>query len=79
MSFGVTLLGLSGLITVWAGISALVGALIALVIAALGVAFHNSLFGRLRRTEASSEVKNRDLEGATGLVVLGMATGRGAR
>ena len=50
--------------------------MIALVVGALGVAFHNSLFGWLRRTEASSEVKNRDLEGATGLVVLGMPGGR---
>lgn len=76
LSFGATLFGLAGLITVWAGVRPLLGVLVALVLAALGVAFHNSLFGWLRRTEASSEVKNRDLEGATGLVVLGMPAGR---
>ncbi len=76
LSFGATLFGLSGLITTWVDLSALAGVAIALLVAALGVAFHNSLFGWLRRTEASSEVRKRDLEGATGLVVLGMPAGR---
>jgi len=76
LSFGATLFGLSGLATTWVGLPALAGVVIALVVGALGVAFHNSLFGWLRRTEASSDVKNRDLEGATGLVVLGMPGGR---
>lgn len=76
LSFGATLFGLSGLITVWVGVPSLVGVLIALVFAALGVAFHNSLFGWLRRTEASSEVKNQDLVGATGLVVLAVSAVR---
>ena len=43
---------------------------------ALGLAFHNSLFGWLRRTEASSGVKNRDLVGASGLVVLAVSSQR---
>ena len=76
LSFAATLFGLSGLTTVWTGVSPPAGVVTAVVVAALGVAFHNSLFGWLRRTEASSEVRNRDLEGATGLVVLGTSARR---
>ena len=76
LSFAATLFGLSGLTTVWAGVSPPAGVVTAVVVAALGVAFHNSLFGWLHRTEASSEVRNRDLEGATGLVVLGTSARR---
>lgn len=76
LSFAATLFGLSGLISVWAGVSGPVGIVIAILVGAAGLAFHNSLFGWLRRTEASSEVKNRDLEGASGLVVLGISAGR---
>lgn len=76
LSFAATLFGLSGLIAVWAGASAPVGVVIAILVAALGLAFHNSLFAWLRRTEASSDVRNQDLVGATGLVVLGVSARR---
>ena len=76
VSFAATVFGLSGLITVWMGVSPLPGVLIALGVGVLALAFHNALFGWLRRTEASSEVTNRDLEGATGVVVLGVSAKR---
>lgn len=76
LSFAATLFGLSGLITVWVGVSGLAGVAVAIVVAVLAVVFHNSLFGWLRRTEGSSQIENRDLEGARGLVVLGVSAGR---
>lgn len=76
LSFAATLFGLFGLTTVWVGLPLPVGIVTAVVMGALGLAFHNYLFGWLRRTGASSEVKNRDLEGASGLVVLRVSSGR---
>ena len=76
VAFAATIFGLSGLITVWVGLSPLPGVLISAGVGVLGAAFHNALFGWLRRTEASSEVTDRDLEGATGLVVLGVSAKR---
>ena len=74
VSFGAAFLGLAGLVTVWAGLSALPGVLIAAGVGVLGASFHNALFGWLRRTEASSEVTNRDLEGSAAVVVLEVST-----
>ena len=76
VSFAATLFGLAGLITVWAGTPPLAGILVALAVGVLAVVFHNALFGWLRGTEASSELTKRDLEGATGLVVLGVSSRR---
>ena len=74
VSFGAAFFGLAGLVTVWVGLSALSGGLIAAGVGVLGASFHNALFGWLRRTEASSEVTNADLEGSTAVVVLGVST-----
>ena len=76
VAFGATFFGLFGLFTVWVGLSSLPGVLISAGVGVLGAAFHNALFGWLRRTEASSEVTNQDLEGATGLVVLPVSSER---
>lgn len=76
LAFGVTFFGLAGLITVWVGLSSLPGVLISAGVGVLGASFNNALFGWLRRTEASSELTNRDLEGATGVVVLEISTRR---
>ena len=70
VSFGAAFFGLAGLVTVWIGLSTLPGVLIALGVGVLGASFHNALFGWLRRTEASSEMTNRDLLGSTAVVVL---------
>ena len=75
-SFGATLFGLAGLITVWVGLSPVAGILVAALVAASAVVFHNSLFGWLRSTEASSELTKGDLKGATGVVVLGVSARR---
>lgn len=74
VSFGAVFFGLAGLITVWVGLSALPGVLIAAGVGVLGGSFHNALFGWLRRTEASSEVTNRDLVGSGAMVVLEVST-----
>ncbi|MCE2525959.1 MAG: DUF1449 family protein [Actinomycetia bacterium] len=74
VSFGAVFFGLSGLITVWVGLSALPGVLVAAGVGVLGASFHNALFGWLRRTEASSEVTNQDLVGSRALVVLEVST-----
>lgn len=76
LSFGATFFGLGGLAILWAGLSSLPGVLIAAGVGVLGASAHNALFGWLRRSEASSEVTNRDLEGATGSVVLAVSTKR---
>lgn len=76
VSFAAALFGLAGLITVWTGTPPLAGILVALVVGVLAVVFHNALFVWLRSTEASSELTKRDLEGATGLVVLGVSSRR---
>ena len=74
VSFGAAFFGLAGLITIWAGLAAVPGVLVSVGIGVLGASFHNALFGWLRRTEASSEVGNRDLVGSTALVVLEIST-----
>ena len=76
VAFAATVFGLSGLITVWVGASPLPGMLISVGMGVLGATFHNTLFAWLRRTEASSEVTDQDLEGAKGLVVLGVSAER---
>lgn len=76
VGFAATLFGLAGLVTVWVGVPALPGTLTAVAVGILAVFLHNGLFGWLRSTEASSGVTNLDLEGATGLVVLGVSAKR---
>lgn len=76
VSFGATLFGLAGLITGWVGVPPVVGILVAIAVGVLAVVFHNALFGWLRSTEGSSQLTRRDLEGATGLVVLGVSSKR---
>lgn len=74
ISFGAVFFGLAGLITVWTGLAAIPGLLIAVGFGVLGASFHNALFGWLRRSEASSEVTKIDLVGANAIVVLEVST-----
>ncbi len=76
LAFAATVFGLAGVITVWAGASPFPGVSISVAMGVLGATFHNAFFSWLRRTEASSEVTNQDLQGANGLVVLGVSAKR---
>lgn len=71
VSFGAVFFGIAGVAATWLEVAPVPRMLISVGAGALAMAFHNALFGWLRRTSASSEITGRDLTGVTGVVVLG--------
>ena len=70
VAFVLTFFGAGGLVSGWLGAN-VVGAVLTAVVVSVGAGVLNSAtFAWLRRTEASSEVSDRDIEGLIGRVVV---------
>lgn len=70
LAFVATFFGATGLVSGWLGTGVLPALIAALVVGVLAGALNSAVFSWLRRTEASSEVSDREIEGTIARVSL---------
>ncbi len=79
LAFVLAFFGATGLVSRWAGSGVMTALGLALVVGALAGALNGTVFAWLRRTEVSSEVTNKDLEGTIARVALPVSARRRGR
>ena len=79
LAFVATFFGATGLISEWLGTSAVFTLLMAVVVGVLAGALNSAAFAYLRRSEASSDVSDREIEGSIARVSLPMSNERRGR
>ena len=73
LAFVATFFGATGLVSEWLGTPAVFALLLAVVVGVLAGALNSAAFAYLRRSEASSDVSDRELEGSIARVSLPMS------
>ncbi len=73
LAFVATFFGAAGLVSEWIGTGAIMALVVALVVGVLAGALNSATFAYLRRSEASSDVSDRELEGSIARVSLPMS------
>ena len=79
LAFVATFFGATGLVSEWLGTGAVFTLLLAVVVGVLAGALNSAAFTYLRRSEASSDVPDRDIEGSIARVSLPMTSERRGR
>ena len=73
LAFVATFFGATGLVSEWLGTGAVFTLLMAIVVGVIAGALNSAAFAWLRRSEASSEVSDREIEGSIARVSLDMS------
>ena len=73
LAFVATFFGATGLVSEWLGSGAILTLLMAVVVGVLAGGLNTAAFAFLRRTEASSDVSDREIEGSIARVSLPMS------
>ena len=79
LAFIATFFGATGLVSEWLGTGAVFTLLLAVVVGVLAGGLNSAAFAYLRRSEASSEVSDREIEGSIARVSLPMSNERRGR
>ena len=79
LAFVATFFGATGLVSEWLGTGAVFTLLLAVVVGVLAGALNSAAFAYLRRSEASSDVSDREIEGSIARVSLPMSNERRGR
>ncbi len=79
LAFVATFFGATGLVSEWLGTGAVFTVLLAVVVGVLAGALNSAAFAYLRRSEVSSEVSDREIEGSIARVSLPIASERRGR
>ena len=79
LAFVATFFGATGLVSEWLGTGAIATVLLAVVVGVLAGALNSAAFAYLRRSEASSEVSDREIEGSIARVSLPITSERRGR
>ena len=79
LAFVATFFGATGLASEWLGTGPVFTLMLAVVVGVLAGALNSATFGYLRRSEASSDVSDREIEGSIARVSLPMSSGRRGR
>ena len=79
LAFVATFFGATGLVSQWLGTGAVFTLVMAVVVGVLAGALNSTAFAYLRRSEASSEVSDREIEGSIARVSLPMSNDRRGR
>ena len=79
LAFVATFFGATGLVSEWLGTGAIATMLLAVVVGVLAGALNSAAFAYLRRSEASSEVSDREIEGSIARVSLPITSERRGR
>ena len=79
LAFIATFFGATGLVSEWLGTGTVFSLLLAVVVGVLAGALNSAAFAYLRRSEASSEVSDREIEGSIARVSLAMSNTRRGR
>ncbi len=74
LAFIATFFGATGLVSEWLGSGTVVTLLLAVVVGVLAGALNSAAFAYLRRSEASSDVSDREIEGSIARVSLPMTS-----
>ena len=79
LAFVATFFGATGLVSEWLGTGVIATVLLAVVVGVLAGALNSAAFAYLRRSEASSEVSDREIEGSIARVSLPITSERRGR
>ncbi|MXW97014.1 MAG: hypothetical protein F4Z89_00180 [Acidimicrobiaceae bacterium] len=79
IAFVATFFGATGLVSEWLGTGAVFTLLLAVVVGVLAGVINSAAFAYLRRSEASSDVSDREIEGSIARVSLPMSNERRGR
>jgi len=79
IAFVATFFGATGLVSEWLGTGAVFTLLLAVVVGVLAGVLNSAAFAYLRRSEASSDVSDREIEGSIARVSLPMSNERRGR